>query len=317
MKRQLVTCPDCGKGRLLDEHNITKSKTGGRCHPCGSAWLAWREQGSFLDKYPELAVAVLPHSPLQPHEVKARGKVAELLICCVTCGDEVLVSAQALARQRAGEVKCGYCVRHANRVAKGSFADARPDLVELVLPESPVQPDDVGSGSSKNFLVKCRECSDVRTVRVRSFAQSLTGGLCKACGLEGRGYVSKKELQVLAFVEGLGVRVIGSDRKALPGRLEIDVYCPDLKLAIEFNGEYYHRDEEIRAKRGMSGAEWHSLKSTLAARQGLTMAHVWEKDWDEDREAVEEALRRFVESRGSDLDPRFRRVTSTWVRAVA
>lgn len=45
------------------------------------------------------------------------------------------------------------------------------------------------------------------------------------------------------------------------------------------------------------------------------MAYVWEKAWDEEREAVEHGLRSFVESRGAVLAPRFRRVTSTWQRA--
>lgn len=111
--------------------------------------------------------------------------------------------------------------------------------------------------------MKCPQCEEVRTVRVRSFAQSLTGGLCKPCGLEGRGYVSNKETEVRKFLESLGVSVIANDRKTLGLRLELDCYMPDLNLAVEFNGEYYHRDEYIEEKRGMPGEQSHHLKLRL------------------------------------------------------
>lgn len=58
---------------------------------------------------------------------------------------------------------------------------------------------------------------------------------------------------------------------------QLDFYIPELKIAFEFNGSYYHAT--LGTTRGVSG-NYH-LEKTIKAREnmGVTIFHVWESDW--------------------------------------
>ena len=69
-------------------------------------------------------------------------------------------------------------------------------------------------------------------------------------------------------------KIVANDRAAIAPK-EIDIYLPALKLGFEFNGKYWHPgDGEREAK-----------KSAEAAAAGITIIHIWEKEW------VQKALR--------------------------
>jgi len=56
------------------------------------------------------------------------------------------------------------------------------------------------------------------------------------------------------------------------GRLEIDIYLPELKLGIEFNGLWWHSD---RYK-----DKWYHLNKTkYFEERGIRVIHIWEDDW--------------------------------------
>lgn len=62
---------------------------------------------------------------------------------------------------------------------------------------------------------------------------------------------------------------------------ELDVYVPELKLAFEYNGDYWHSDEAIVQSKPMfsSAEEYHRLKETACAERGVQLFFVWEHEW--------------------------------------
>lgn len=56
--------------------------------------------------------------------------------------------------------------------------------------------------------------------------------------------------------------------------LELDIYIPQIKFAIEVNGEWWHSDVNIRKTKGMSADEWHNLKTRLCAEKGIRLIHI-------------------------------------------
>ena len=63
-----------------------------------------------------------------------------------------------------------------------------------------------------------------------------------------------------------------NDRTILNGK-EIDLYYPDLKLGIEFNGNYWHSDLK------KSDAKYHQNKSIEARNKGIRLFHIFEYEW--------------------------------------
>lgn len=55
---------------------------------------------------------------------------------------------------------------------------------------------------------------------------------------------------------------------------EIDLYNEDLKLGIEFNGNYWHRVEN-------KGPNFHLKKTELATQQGIRLIHIFQYEWDD------------------------------------
>lgn len=93
---------------------------------------------------------------------------------------------------------------------------------------------------------------------------------------------SKGELEVLEFLKELGEETVSGDRETLGG-LEIDVYLPEHKLGVEYNGLYWH-SEEYREK------DYHYKKFRKAQEAGIDLLQIWEDDWIDRREIVEKML---------------------------
>ena len=84
--------------------------------------------------------------------------------------------------------------------------------------------------------------------------------------------ISGKEKLLLDFIrDNYDGKIITSDRKILNGK-ELDIYLPDLNLAFEFNGLYWH-NELYKDK------NYHINKTNLCEKKEIHLVHVWEDDW--------------------------------------
>lgn len=76
--------------------------------------------------------------------------------------------------------------------------------------------------------------------------------------------------------------IIRNDRVLLDGH-ELDLYCPSLNLAVEFNGEYWHSVDRV-------GSSYHRTKSDRCAKAGVRLIHIFEWEWRDSREACESII---------------------------
>ena len=83
--------------------------------------------------------------------------------------------------------------------------------------------------------------------------------------------------------------IVRNDRKVLQGK-ELDFIIPELGLAIEFNGDYWHSNRFMLVNHNCTAKEYHRRKLGNAAKAGLTLLFVWESDWAKSRSKVTEAL---------------------------
>lgn len=66
--------------------------------------------------------------------------------------------------------------------------------------------------------------------------------------------------------------VILRDRKVLNG-LELDIYLPEIKVAIEVNGTYWHSTI-------FKDSKYHQNKTVDCARKGIHLVHIFEYEWN-------------------------------------
>ena len=85
-----------------------------------------------------------------------------------------------------------------------------------------------------------------------------------------RNNKSKNECNLYqAICNNYNGKVIQSDRQIIKP-LELDIYLPDLKLAIEYNGCYYHSTESGTSK------NYHLEKSLKCRQLGIRLIHIYD-----------------------------------------
>jgi len=105
---------------------------------------------------------------------------------------------------------------------------------------------------------------------------------------------SKGELQLLEFVKTLcpsleilhGCRTVIKSPTGVP--LELDIFIPELNLAVEYNGVIFH--SELFEKSTVSSKDSHRQKTDLCNAQGIKLIHIWEDDWNGAKQAVKNML---------------------------
>ena len=124
---------------------------------------------------------------------------------------------------------------------------------------------------------RCVKCGDEFTsVAYRSgFHNELGSGYMPRCPHchPADGGVSTKEKEVLDFVKSIYDGEIVENSKNVINGLEIDIYIPEKKVAIEFDGLYWHSEEKGK------GVSYHVGKTELCEKNGIRLIHVFEDDW--------------------------------------
>lgn len=84
--------------------------------------------------------------------------------------------------------------------------------------------------------------------------------------------ISEKEIELLKFIiDNTDRQVIQSDKSVLCGK-ELDIYIPELNLAFEYNGTYWH-NSNIKDKL------YHQRKSVECIEKGIRLIHIFEYEW--------------------------------------
>ena len=105
---------------------------------------------------------------------------------------------------------------------------------------------------------------------------------CPKCA----GLISRPEDEILSFVKSL----VGNDsviqrNHGILGGKEIDIYVPNEKIAIEFNGLHWHTEEFAR------GSEYHLSKLEECNKKGIKLIQIFEDEWLEHKEIVLSKIR--------------------------
>lgn len=175
-----------------------------------------------------------------------------------------------------------------------------------------INPSQIEEVQKKNWAVRrprvekkiTKQCEDRNITPLFDFDKDYKGEksyykfVCNNCGLEFEAKpfnrticcpvcsssASGQEMSLRNFIVSIYEGPILYNIKDVIPPLEIDIYLPEKKLAIEYNGDYWHSAEQ-KEKR------YHEIKSKACEAKGIRLIHVYECEWLHSREKIESLLR--------------------------
>ena len=142
---------------------------------------------------------------------------------------------------------------------------------------------------AKKYLWRCVKCGNEfeQEIYTTGLGESRMVPRCEKCFPLCGSSIAEKEMRdwIGTFYDG---EIISRDQSVLGGRKELDIYIPNKKLAIEFDGLYWHSEKCGKGK-------YYHLNKTLACeRRGVRLIHVFEDEWLEKRELVKDRIRTII-----------------------
>jgi hypothetical protein len=125
-----------------------------------------------------------------------------------------------------------------------------------------------------NILVKCTKCDNT----FHSSLRRLQHGRCYTCDPGG----SRSQVEMSDWLKTVIGGVETNVRNVISPQ-ELDIYVPSHKLAIEYNGLYWHSELQ-------KSEIYHQSKSDKCKDLSITLMHVFEDEWRDRRPIVESMI---------------------------
>lgn len=135
------------------------------------------------------------------------------------------------------------------------------------------------------FKFQCENCGEVTEV-------FLSNGYLPSCKCSDFYGYSLVEEEILVFISG----IIGSDkiytnrRDILPNRLELDMFIPSYKLAIEVNGVYWHSESMGKYR------DYHLFKTEKCLEKDIELIHILDFEWIYKKPIIQSIIRNKIQS---------------------
>jgi hypothetical protein len=111
--------------------------------------------------------------------------------------------------------------------------------------------------------------------------------LCTICHPLNSKNLSGLEIELLHFIQENYQGEILTNSKKIISPLELDIYLPEKKLALEFNGLWWHNELH-------KSNNHHLNKTELCKEQGIHLIHIYEDDWVHKKEIIKSRLKNLL-----------------------
>lgn len=96
--------------------------------------------------------------------------------------------------------------------------------------------------------------------------------------------VSEYENEIYEYIREIYDKdIVRSSRTIIGGNYELDIYLPDSKLAVEFNGNYWHSELQ-------KDKHYHRDKTIRCIENNIQLLHIFEYEWVNNKEVVKRYL---------------------------
>lgn len=140
------------------------------------------------------------------------------------------------------------------------------------------------SNSKNKIKLKCLICNSIFNVYKSTLNRYLLNNsdICPTC-FPRINNISNEEKKLVDYIKSIyNGEIIENDRNILNGQ-ELDIYLPQLKIAFEFNGLYWHSDL-------YKDKNYHLNKTVKCEKQGIQLIHIFENEWINNKNKIEKYI---------------------------
>ena len=134
------------------------------------------------------------------------------------------------------------------------------------------------------ILIRHNTCGNEYYVKPNNFLNN--NNRCKKCC----NNVSNSENELKEFIKEIYNGKIIFNNKSIIKPLELDIYLPDIKLAIEFDGLYWHSNKFL-------DKNYHYEKYKRCLDLDIKLIHIFEDNWNNHKERIKNYLDRIINSK--------------------
>ncbi|MBO5389072.1 MAG: hypothetical protein J6A59_13265, partial [Lachnospiraceae bacterium] len=95
--------------------------------------------------------------------------------------------------------------------------------------------------------------------------------------------ISEDELELCNYVKSISRFEVNTNVRNIIQPYELDIYIPEKKLAIEFNGNYWHSTKQ-------KDSSYHQNKTIACAKQGIQLIHIFEYEWKNNKDKIKKFI---------------------------
>jgi hypothetical protein len=134
-------------------------------------------------------------------------------------------------------------------------------------------------GVDKIYQFKCNRCDNIFESNLFHIPR------CLEC-FPFKKNTSEGEIELFNYIKSLipNENIIQNDIKTLPNNLEIDIYIPNLNIAFEYNGIYWHSAK-------FKNYNYHKWKYEKCKEQNIQLIQIFENEWIFKKEIVKSIIK--------------------------
>lgn len=262
-------CSICGYDEWRTAiNNRTGNNHGGGCPYC-TGQVVWKGHNDLQTLFPDISREwdLERNIGLLPSQVTAKSDRVAYWICPI-CKGSYQASIGNRTRNGSSCPKCGakkaQRSRHQKRVENGeTIANMFPNIAaEWDYARNSLTPEDVVPGSHQKFYWVCSKCSHVWYAN--AYVRTIMGCGCPRCAKST--HTSFQEQLLYYYIKKAFPNSLNSYKPKWLSPSEIDVYIPELKLGIEYDGAVWHQDKQK-----------DQAKVNLALEHGIRMLRIREE----------------------------------------
>ena len=187
--------------------------------------------------------------------------------------------------QQTSEYKKNIQKRNLNRFLKILLQD---NEIQLLISDEYKNANSIHDIYDLKFHCLCKKCGKefIGKINLNNFYKHNTFSSCPTCHPSASSSFYEKELS--QFIKSIYNNDIICNSRKVISPYELDIYIPNKKLAIEYDGLYWHSTESDINK------NYHLMKTEKCEKQGIQLIHVFENEWLSKQDIVKSRLKNLL-----------------------